>query len=224
MDKIIKVKNISKKFKDTGKVLDNISFRVLKGQNVGIIGPNGSGKTTLLLIMAGIYQADEGQIEKDGKILYLGGYGFATERSLTMKENIYLKTALLGLSKKETDSVYQEIVDFSGLNKHQDGIIEHFSSGMIARLNFSITINSIKFIKPDIIILDEVLGAGGDMYFREAALERIRELMESEITIVMVSHRMGRIRRFCNRVFLLKDGQIVKRGKPKEVIEYYKNL
>lgn len=204
-------------------VLEDISFSAYSGENIGIIGDNGSGKSTLLRIIADIYQADKGEIYKDGEVVYINGFGLGFKPRLTMKENVYLISSLMGLSKKEIDNKFADIVDFSGLEDFVDTKVYQFSSGMLSRLRFSATIYSLNKKNPDILLLDEVFSTGGDVDFRNKALQKIEEFLLGGSLVILVSHQLHTISKYCDKVILLKQGRIEKIGDAKEVTDYYLN-
>jgi len=196
--------------------LRNINFDVQKGETIGIIGENGSGKSTLLKILAGIYQPDEGTVEIKGRIASLLELGAGFHEELTGKDNIYLNGSILGLSKKKIQSIYDDIVQFAGLEKFINIPIKKYSSGMKVRLGFAIAIN----IEPDILLIDEVL-AVGDEAFQSKCYEKLNQIKRRGITLVFVSHDMNAVRRLCDRVFLLREGRVYEQGESINVIKYY---
>ncbi|KKP89315.1 hypothetical protein A2456_01950 [Candidatus Nomurabacteria bacterium RIFOXYC2_FULL_36_19] len=204
------------------EVLKNISFEVFPGEILGIIGKNGSGKSTLLRLIAGVYQADAGEIKTNGKVVYLTGVNQGSSPKLTMRENIFLMGSVMGLSQKDIKERFDEIVEFSGLRDFIDMRVYQFSSGMISRLNFSIVIHCVKHHNPDILLLDEVFSAGGDKDFNKKATEKMEELINSGTSVILVSHDLILIEKYCNRVIYLGKGDILKIGKPEEVISFYK--
>lgn len=240
------VKNISKKFvrkyKKTGKstlsrivsvlskkdnriefvALNNVSFRVFSGENFGIIGKNGSGKSTLLRIISEIYSPDTGFVKTKGKLIYITGFGQGLKQKLTMKENIYLVGSIMGLNKKEIDKKLNQIVNFSGLKEYLDAQVYQFSSGMITRLGFSISIHCLKHHKPDILVIDEAFGGGGDITFQQKAVKKMEEIIKGGATIVMASHSLPLVEKLCDRVLLLDKGKVVKIGDPKQTVNFYK--
>ena len=198
--------------------LRNITFFVREGESLGVIGRNGAGKSTLLQIILGIYKPDEGSVEKKGTagLLQLGT-GFHPD--LSGHENIYLNGAILGLRKREIDSVYDSIVDFSELRHFIDTPTKNYSSGMRARLGFSIAIN----IKPDILMIDEILSVG-DQGFREKSRKKLEEIREMGKTVILVSHSLNDIQRICDRAICLDKGKIMYDGESAEASEFYKDL
>ncbi len=203
-------------------VLKDVSFEVFAGEIIGIIGRNGSGKSTLLRIIAGILQCDEGIIETDGKMIYLSGFGKGLKPKLTMAENIYLIGSIMGLGRNDIKQRFQTIVDFSGLQDYVNTKTYQFSSGMITRLNFSIAIHCIQHHAPDILLVDEVLESGGDIDFKLQAGEKMQELIRGGATVLLISHNLQEIKNYCNRVILLKKGEILKIGNAEEIISLYK--
>ncbi len=196
--------------------LKDATFQVPKGEVLGIIGPNGSGKSTLLKILAGIYRPTEGWFNIKGKVAALLELGAGFHPELTGRENVYLNGSILGMTRREMDDRFDDIVDFSGLGRFLDAPIKNYSSGMIVRLGFSVAIA----IDPEVILIDEVLGVG-DIGFARKSFERIQEYAKSGRTILFVSHDMSAISYFCHRVVRLDEGQVVGIGDPKETTEAY---
>ena len=211
------------RFKKSNKlhVLKDISFEAEAGENIGIIGNNGSGKSTLLRLIAEIYRPDSGEIKTEGTMVYLAGFGQGLQPLLTMRENIYLMGAMMGLSQREISARFDSIVDFSGLKDFVDTKVYQFSSGMSARLNFSVTIFCLSQRNPDILLLDEVLNGAGDIDFQHKAISKMEEFINGGSTVILVSHELGTIEKYCDRVIWLDQGTIAKIGKPKEIIEEY---
>ena len=198
--------------------LRNITFSVRDGESLAIIGRNGAGKSTLLQVLTGIYKPDEGAVEKKGTIGLLQlGTGFHPD--LTGQENIYLNGAILGLKKREIDSIYDSIVDFSELGGFIDTPTKNYSSGMTARLGFSIAIN----IKPDILMIDEVLSVG-DQGFRKKSRQKLEEIREMGKTVILVSHSLNDVKKICDRAICLDRGKIVYEGKTAEAAVFYQDL
>lgn len=238
MEPIIEVKKISKKFViqherekslkktvlsfhkkktyETFYALRNVSFRISKGEFVGIIGKNGSGKSTLLKILADIYRPDSGKVivrERISPFLELG-VGFNGE--LSGKDNIYLYGAVLGLSKEEIDKKYTEIIEFSELEKFVDTKLKNYSSGMQVRLAFSIAIQA----EAPILLVDEVL-AVGDANFQKKCFEVFGKFKKEKKTVIYVSHDLETIERWCDKSILLDKGYVKVIGKSSKVIKYY---
>ena len=203
------------------RVLDDITFDVRAGEVVGIVGRNGSGKSTLLRLIAGIYQPDSGEVETEGKLVYLSGFGQGLRPKLTMTENIYLIASIMGLSRKEVAKRFSNIVEFSGLAEYVDTKVYQFSTGMLTRLNFSIGINCLEYHKPEILLIDEVLEAGGDIDFKKKAGKKIEEFIRGGAAVILVSHNLEDISRYCDRALLLEKGKITMRGDVEAVIKKY---
>ncbi len=199
-------------------VLKDISFSVKKGEFLGIVGRNGSGKSTLLKILSGIYYPEKGEIVINGDLVPFIELGVGFNPELTGRENVYLNGALLGFSNDEIDEMYDEIWRFAELEDFQDQKLKNYSSGMQVRLAFSIAIRA----KGDILILDEVL-AVGDAAFQEKCNEYFASLHGNQ-TVILVTHSMEAVERFCDRAILLNDGKIELDGKPKKVAEAYRKL
>ena len=200
------------------EVLKGVSFEVKKGEFLGIVGRNGSGKSTLLKILSQIYVPDSGKIKVNGSLVPFIELGVGFNPELTGKENIYLNGAMLGFSNAEMDEMYDDIVSFAELEPFMHQKLKNYSSGMQVRLAFSIAIRA----RGDILILDEVL-AVGDAAFQEKCNQYFADL-KGEQTIILVTHDMENVRRFCDRAILLEDGKIIKDGKPDKVADAYLKL
>lgn len=183
------------------KVLENVSFEVRKGEFFGIVGRNGSGKSTLLKILAGIYTPDKGLVQVNGTLTPFIELGVGFNPELSAQENVYLNGALLGFSRKEVDEVYDEIVEFAELSEFMAEKLKNFSSGMQVRLAFSIAIRA----RSDILIMDEVL-AVGDADFQKKCFDVFRKLKKEGRTIILVTHDMSNVERFCDRVLIVDKG------------------
>lgn len=201
---------------DIQEVLKDISFTVRKGEFFGIVGRNGSGKSTLLKLLSGIYTPNSGTIAVNGTLTPFIELGVGFNPELTGRENIYLNGALLGFSRSDVASMYDDIVSFAELDKFMNQKLKNYSSGMQVRLAFSIAIRA----NSDILILDEVL-AVGDAAFQQKCFDYFNELQRSDKTIILVTHDMSAVQRFCDRALLLKDGRIVEVGKPIDIAESY---
>lgn len=196
--------------------LDGVSFRVEKGTTFGIIGENGSGKSTLLKIVAGIAKPTSGRVSVKGKVSALIELGAGFHPEITGRENVYINGIMLGLSKKEINRKFDEIVRFAELEDFIDAPVKTYSSGMYMRLGFSIAIN----VNPDILLIDEVL-AVGDASFVPKCLDRIDDFRRRKKTILFVSHDLQTVEKICDRVIWLKEGRIQAMGEPKRVIDAY---
>ncbi|MEI6266702.1 MAG: ABC transporter ATP-binding protein [bacterium] len=206
----------TKKSYDNFEALKDISFEIKKGEFFGIIGRNGSGKSTLLKMLAGIYVTDSGKITIEGKLSPFLELGVGFNPELTGRENLYLGGAILGLSKKEIDGKYEKIVAFSELDDFMDMKLKNYSSGMQVRLAFTLAINA----HAEILLMDEVL-AVGDSNFQAKCIEEFNNYKEQGKTVVLVSHDIGTIKKYCDRAMLLRNGKIVKIGKAEEVGNEY---
>ena len=239
MDKqnAIEVKDMSKSFKiqhDTAKglkekllfwnrgtveyheVLKHISLNIKKGETVALIGTNGSGKSTLLKLMTKIYYPTSGTLETNGKLTSLLelGAGFHTE--FTGRENIYFNASIFGLTRADIDKRIDEIIEFSELGDFIDNPVRTYSSGMYMRLAFSVAIN----VQAEILLIDEIL-AVGDQHFQDKCFNKLIELKKSGKTIVIVTHSMEQVKRFCDRAVWLYKGEIRKDGKVDNVLDEY---
>src|SRR3990172_5915873 len=208
----------SKTSKNKNKIhaLKNVSFSLKPGEAIGIIGKNGAGKSTILKLISKVTYPDSGEITVNGKIGAFIELGAGLHPELSGRENIYLYGAILGMKKKEIDEKFGDIVKFSGLRKFLDTPIKRYSSGMYARLGFSV----VSFMDPDILLIDEVL-AVGDKNFQEKCLLKMQEFTKSNKAIIFVSHNMDAIKSVCSRVIYLENGEIKKTGKSQDVIDYY---
>ena len=239
---ILEVKNVSMKFNlskekvDTFKdyiikslkkelhynefwALKNVSFKLNKGDRLGILGLNGAGKSTLLKVIAGVYEPTEGTVKRYGKIAPLLELGAGFERQYTGAENIYLYGSVLGFSREFLESKYDEIVEFSELKKFIDVPIKNYSSGMRTRLGFAIA----TIVDPEILILDEVLSVG-DAKFKKKSEKKIMSMFEKEATVLFVSHSVNQVERLCNKAILLEHGQIIASGTASEVAQIYREM
>lgn len=209
----------NKKRYEKQDVLKDISFEVSKGDFFGIVGRNGSGKSTLLKLLAGIYEPGAGAIHVNGKLTPFIELGVGFNYDLTGRENVFLNGALLGFSRQEMLEMYDRIVEFAELEDFMDQKLKNYSSGMQVRLAFSIAIR----VNTDILVLDEVL-AVGDAAFQQKCYETFAELKKKGVTIILVTHDMNSVLRFCNRAIMLHEGQITEQGKPGDVADAYLKL
>jgi len=208
-----------KRNKSSSKIitaLDNVSFEIPKGDRVGIIGFNGAGKSTLLKVLAGVYDATEGTIETKGKIAPLLELGAGFDINYTGKDNIFLNGAFLGYREDFLKEKYDEIVEFSELGDAINYHVKTYSSGMRAKLAFSIA----TIVEPEILILDEVLSVG-DIKFRKKSADKIRSLITSGITVLLVSHSVNQIRDLCNKAIWIDEGRVKMMGEVNEVCDAY---
>lgn len=242
MDTVIKVENVTKEFnlrrthtlKETlvwsltgrksqiseqFRALDDVSFEVAKGESVGLIGFNGSGKSTMLKLISGVMRQDEGFIGTRGNIAGLIEVGAGFHPDLTGRENIYLNAAILGMNKKQTDEVFDDIVEFSEIGQFIDSEVKFYSSGMFLRLAFSVAVHT----DPDIFLVDEILSVG-DEPFQKKCLSRIKQLQERGKSLVIVSHELSMIQDLCDRGIVLDHGKKVFDGDPKLAVETLRAL
>lgn len=196
--------------------LKDVSLEVPAGTTMGLIGENGSGKSTLMKCMARILRPEAGTISTDGKISALLELGAGFHPELSGRENVYLNGAILGLTKKQLDERFDDIVDFAGIEEFIDSPVKNYSSGMYLRLGFSVAIN----VEPDILLVDEILAVGDEQFQRKCA-DKFSGLRAQGKTIVIVSHALGTIRNMCDRVALLEHGRLVAVGPAGEVIDHY---
>lgn len=196
--------------------LKNVTFSVNKGDVVGLIGSNGAGKSTLLKVVSGVMKPTSGKVEVDGVISPMIELGAGFDQNLTARENIYLNGAILGYSKKFLDSKFDEIVEFSELKDFLDVPVKNFSSGMTAKLAFSIA----TIVEPEILIVDEILSVG-DLRFQEKSKNKMMEMIKGGTTVLYVSHSLESIKDLCNKVVWLDHGQVVKMGDTKEICDKY---
>lgn len=238
-DKVIRVQDVGMKFNLSPQKIDNlkeyvikllkrelryqefwalrdVSFEVEKGDKLGILGLNGAGKSTLLKVIAGVMKPTEGNIKIKGKIVPLFALGSGFSPDYTGRENIYLKGALLGYSRRFLDEKYDEIVEFSELGEFIEVPLKNYSSGMKSRLAFSIA----TMVEPEILILDEVL-AVGDAKFRQKSQHRMQSFLNKDTTVLFVSHSLAQVKKLCNKAIWLKNGKIVAQGPADEVCNLY---
>ena len=197
----------------------DVSFKIKRGEAWALIGMNGSGKSTLLKAISGILKPYKGSITVHGEIAPLIELGAGFDSNLTARENIYLNGAILGYTKEFLDSKFEEIVEFSELGDFINMPIRNYSSGMMARLAFSIA----TVVKPEILIVDEILSVG-DAGFQAKSLKRMMELMSGGTTVLFVSHTLKQIEELCNRVVWLEDHKVKKVGDVKEICEEYRRM
>lgn len=238
----IDVQNVSMKFRLTNEKVDSIkefvvkslkrnirytdffalrsvSFTIKAGERIGIIGHNGAGKSTLLKIISGVMKPTEGKVIVNGSIAPLLELGAGFDPDLTGAENIFLNAAILGRSKDYIESRYEEIIDYAELGEFINVPVKNYSSGMRARLGFSIAAH----IEPDILIVDEVLGVG-DESFRKKSMETMISMMNSGRTVIFVSHSIPQIKRLTNKVIWLNKGEIQAIGDTEEVCKDYEEF
>ncbi len=208
-----------KKGYELQKALNDVSFEVKKGEFFGIVGRNGSGKSTILKLLAGIYTPTSGQVHVRGSLTPFIELGVGFNPELTGRENVFLNGALLGFTRKEMQAMYKGIVDFAEIEKFMDQKLKNYSSGMQVRLAFSIAIRA----QSDILVLDEVL-AVGDEAFQQKCFSVFEKYKADKKTIVLVTHDMGIVERFCDRALMLQDGKVTKIGDPRTVAHLYREI
>lgn len=237
---IIKVKNLTKTYKIFNKPVDrikealnpfhkrysrdfhalqNVSFEVAKGETLGVIGRNGAGKSTLLKILTGVLTPSDGKINIKGNIAALLELGAGFNPELTGIQNIYLNGSIMGYSKRQVDDKIEEIVAFADIGDFINQPVKMYSSGMFARLAFSV--NAI--INPDILIVDEAL-AVGDMYFQIKCMDKMHDMMTNGTTILFVSHDINSVRRFCTKCLWLNEGKVMMTGDVNQVTDAYEDF
>lgn len=198
--------------------LSHVSFKVQKGEIVGLVGLNGAGKSTLLKIIAGVLKPTEGKVIARGTIAPLIEVGAGFDPELTARENVYLNGAILGHDRKFMDSKFDEIIDFAELRNFVDVPVKNFSSGMYARLGFAIA----TMVQPDILIVDEVLSVG-DYKFQQKCEKRIREMIQNGVTIILVSHEIKLIQKLCTKVIWLEHGSVKDIGNAEIISKEYES-
>jgi lipopolysaccharide transport system ATP-binding protein len=196
--------------------LREVSFAVGRGESFGIIGPNGAGKSTILKILSGILRPDAGRSAVRGRVSSLIEVGAGFHPDLTGAENVYLNGSVLGMSRREIDAKYGDIVAFAELRDFMDTPIKRYSSGMQARLGFAVAAH----MDPEVLLVDEVLSVG-DMSFQNRCMERIDRFIHEGTTVVFISHNMQTIARVCQRVIVLSQGRVVCEGPPERAIDHY---
>ncbi len=240
-EKVIKVKNVGMEYNLSQEKTDNlkeyfiklikrelmfqafwalkgVTFDVEKGDKFGIIGLNGAGKSTLLKLISGVMKPTEGSIEVRGKIVPLLQLGAGFDQSYTGRENVFLNGALLGYPKSFMESKFDEIVEFSGVKDFIDVPIKNYSSGMKARLGFSIA----SILEPDILILDEVLSVG-DAKFKRKSEKKMKSMINQNVTVLFVSHSTEQVKKLCTKAIWLEKGHLVSQGPANEVCDMYLN-
>ena len=206
--------------KEKFRALDNISFKVNKGEVLGIIGQNGSGKSTILKTIANIFEPDSGSINSFGNKVGLLSLGAGFDNNLSGYENIFLSGMLLGYNKKYIKSIINEIIEFSELKEFIYKPVGTYSSGMYSKLSFAIA----AFLEKDIILIDEVLSVG-DIHFKEKSSNKIKELIsDKEKTVIIVSHSISTVKDLCDRIIWLDEGKIMEQGEPKQILKEYKEF
>ncbi|WP_109209935.1 MULTISPECIES: ABC transporter ATP-binding protein [Microbacterium] len=199
--------------------LRDVTTTIRAGETVGLVGHNGSGKSTLLKLIGGILEPTSGTITGRGRVAALLELGAGFHPDLTGRENVYLNASVLGLSREETDTRFEEIVAFSGIGEFIDTQVKFYSSGMYVRLAFAVAVHT----DPDILIVDEVL-AVGDEAFQRKCMDKIRAFQKEGRTIILVTHSMAQVSELCDRAILLDHGRVVIEGEPNDVIPEFRDL
>jgi len=192
-----------------------MDFEIYKGECIGLLGRNGCGKSTLIRLLAGVFPTDTGKINIFGSTLLMN-LGVGMSHQLTARENIYVSASVLGLKIKEIDEIFDKIVEFAELKEFVDTKIKYFSSGMVARLGFSIAVNA----GADIMFLDEIF-AVGDMKFQEKAIKIFESSWIEGKTVILVSHSMGVVQKYCNRTAFMKNGSLAYFGDTEKAVQLY---
>lgn len=198
--------------------LKDVSFKVEKGDVVGIVGANGAGKSTILKVVSGVYKPTKGKVEVNGNISPMIELGAGFDGELTARENIYLNGAILGYSKEFINEKFDEIVKFSELKEFLDVPVKNFSSGMVAKLAFSIS----TVVEPEVLIVDEILSVG-DIKFQEKSKNKMMSMINGGTTVLYVSHSLQSIKDLCNKVLWLDHGKVVDFGETKDICDRYYN-
>ena len=211
------IKSLRKKIKKEKFVaLEDINITIKKGEIIGLLGLNGAGKSTLLKVISGIIKPTTGEVKLNGKMAPLIELGAGFDPELTGRENIFLNGSLLGFSKKELKDKIEDIIEFSELREFIDVPLKNYSSGMYARLGFSIA----TIYDPEILIIDEVLSVG-DFHFQEKSLNKIMEMIEKGTTVLFVSHDIEQVKKLCEKVIWLEKGKVKVIGDAKKICEEY---
>jgi ABC-type polysaccharide/polyol phosphate transport system ATPase subunit len=208
-----------KGWSDPFYALRDVSFSIASGETVGIIGRNGSGKSTILKLIAGVMAPTTGDVQVSGRVSPLIELGAGFHPDLTGSENVILNGCILGMAGKEVRERFDDIVSFAELREFIDTPVKRYSSGMYVRLGFSVAVHS----NPEILLVDEVLSVG-DAHFQEKCLAKMDEFQSRGVTIIVVSHSMGLVKKFCHRAMLIDGGRLVEEGATREVIPHYLEL
>ena len=197
--------------------LRNVGFELEESHTLGLIGANGSGKSTLLKLIGGILTPTSGYVERRGRVAALLELGAGFHPDLTGRENIYMNASILGLTRKQTDAYFDDIVDFSGIERFIDNQVKFYSSGMYVRLAFAVAVH----VDPEILLIDEVL-AVGDEPFQRKCMARIKQFQREGRTIIFVTHGVDIVRQLCDRVIMLERGEVLVDGKPQEALRTFR--
>ncbi|MGI8645201.1 MAG: ABC transporter ATP-binding protein [Nocardioides sp.] len=215
LKQILMAKARKQQVSDSFWALDGVSFEVEQGESIGLMGLNGSGKSTLLKLISGVMKPDSGIVLTRGRISGLIATGAGFHQQLTGRENIYMNAAILGMSEEETNAKFDDIAAFADVGRFMDTPVGNYSSGMFARLGFSVAVH----VDCDIFVADEVL-AVGDRPFKKKCMRRMQEIRESGITMFYVTHAAGSVQKMCDRVIVLENGKVGYDGDVDEGIKY----
>jgi ABC-type polysaccharide/polyol phosphate transport system ATPase subunit len=196
--------------------LKNVTFRLEMGESLAVVGPNGAGKSTLLGLVAGLAQPDEGKVTVNGRVAALLELGAGFHGDLTGAENVRLNAALIGLTRKRTNEVFEQIADFAGIGEFMAEPLRTYSTGMVMRLAFAVAVH----VEPEILLVDEVL-AVGDQAFQAKCIDKIREFRRAGKTLLCVSHAAGMVQQLCDRAIWLDHGELIMSGSVFDVTEAY---
>ncbi len=220
IDRLLEAMSITKKtYHKKFFALDKISFEIEKGTTVGIIGTNGSGKSTILKIITGVLNPSSGSVEVEGNISALLELGAGFNMDYTGIENIYMNGTMMGFSREEMEKKLPEILEFADIGDFVHQPVKTYSSGMFVRLAFALAIN----VEPEILIVDEALSVG-DVFFQAKCYKKMEEIRQKGTTILMVTHDMGSVIKYCDKVILLNRGSFVAEGKAGEIVDLYKKI
>ena len=215
---VVNIEDVSKAF-DIKELLVGVSLGVSEGDRIGIVGRNGSGKSTLLKIISGVLTPSQGQVTRPVSTAALLELGAGFQPDMTGRENIYLNSSILGRSKKDTELVIDDIIDFSGISEFIDTPVKFYSSGMYARLGFAIAIHT----DPELLLVDEIL-AVGDAPFQKKCLDRIKQMQNEGRSIILVTHDTSTVENFCDSAVVLDHGKLLAQGETKSVVAAYQAL
>ena len=199
--------------------LSDVNFSVKKGETVGLIGTNGAGKSTLLKLLTGVLTPSEGQIEVNGKVSALLELGAGFNSEYTGLENIYFNGTLMGYTREQMEKKVPEILDFAGIGDYIYQPVKTYSSGMFARLAFALAIN----VEPDILVVDEALSVG-DIYFQSRCFKKMDDIKRGGTTILLVTHDMSSVIKYCDKVVVMNHGRVVREGSPRQMVDIYKKI
>jgi ABC-2 type transport system ATP-binding protein len=218
-ERIVTLGTAGRRHREEFWALRNVSMKIHAGHTVGLIGHNGSGKSTLLKVIGGIIEPTSGSVSRRGRVAALLELGAGFHPDLTGRENVFLNASVLGLSREETESRFEDIVAFSGVGDFIDTQVKFYSSGMYVRLAFAVAVHT----DPDLLLVDEVL-AVGDEAFQRKCLDKIKTFQEEGRTIILVTHSLSQVAEFCDRAILLNQGEVVVEGDPRTAIAAFRDL